>query len=86
MRCVREGAVQCNETDWEKHVSLFYLFVSVSPLPQRQVLPYSPSGTKWMAGSAVEVQWAITYNHGGGYQYVVIAAWLYSIAVLHVYK
>ena len=29
-----------------------------------RVLPYSPSGTKWMAGSAVEVSWAITYNHG----------------------
>lgn len=34
-----------------------------------KVLPYSPSGTKWMAGSAVEVSWAVTYNHGGGYQY-----------------
>jgi hypothetical protein len=34
-----------------------------------KVLPYAPSGTKWMAGSAVEVGWAITYNHGGGYQY-----------------
>ena len=34
-----------------------------------KVLPYSPSGTKWMVGTAVEVSWAITYNHGGGYQY-----------------
>jgi hypothetical protein len=25
-----------------------------------KVLPYAPSGTKWMAGSAVEVGWAIT--------------------------
>ena len=31
-----------------------------------KVLPYAPSGTKWMAGSAVEVGWAIRYNHGGG--------------------
>ena len=30
-----------------------------------QVLPYAPSGTKWMADSQVEVGWAITYNHGG---------------------
>jgi hypothetical protein len=29
------------------------------------VLPYAPAGTKWMAGSSVEVGWAITYNHGG---------------------
>ena len=34
-----------------------------------RVLPYSPSGTKWMAGSSVEVGFGITYNHGGGYQY-----------------
>lgn len=34
-----------------------------------KVLPYAPSGTKWMAGSSVEVGWAIRYNHGGGYQY-----------------
>ena len=33
-----------------------------------KVLPYSPSGTKWLAGSSVEVGWAIRYNHGGGYQ------------------
>ena len=26
------------------------------------VLPYAPSGTKWMAGSSVEVGWAITYK------------------------
>ena len=31
-----------------------------------KVLPYAPSGTKWMAGSSVEVGWAIRYNHGGG--------------------
>jgi hypothetical protein len=30
-----------------------------------KVLPYAPAGTKWMAGSPVEVGWAITYNHGG---------------------
>merc|ERR1712216_382565 len=34
-----------------------------------EVLPYSPSGTVWIAGSSVEVGWAIRYNHGGGYQY-----------------
>ena len=34
-----------------------------------QALPYAPSGTKWIAGEAVEVGWAIRYNHGGGYQY-----------------
>jgi hypothetical protein len=34
-----------------------------------RVLPYAPSGTKWVAGSTVEVGWAIRYNHGGGYQY-----------------
>lgn len=34
-----------------------------------EVLPYAPSGTVWLAGSSVEVGWAIRYNHGGGYQY-----------------
>jgi len=33
------------------------------------VLPRAPSGTVWRAGDAVEVQWGIRYNHGGGYQY-----------------
>merc|ERR1712048_323222 len=28
-----------------------------------------PSGTTWVAGSVVEVSWAIEANHGGGYQY-----------------
>ena len=43
------------------------------------VLPYAPSGTKWLAGTAVEVGWAITYNHGGGCApcpYAVRLAWL----------
>lgn len=31
-----------------------------------KVLPYAPSGTRWLVGSKVEVGWAITYNHGGG--------------------
>jgi hypothetical protein len=34
-----------------------------------KVLPYAPSGTKWMVGEGVEVGFGITYNHGGGYQY-----------------
>lgn len=34
-----------------------------------KVLTPAPSGTIWMAGSAVEVSWGIRYNHGGGYQY-----------------
>lgn len=34
-----------------------------------EVLPYSPSGTKYWAGSWVQVGWGIRYNHGGGYQY-----------------
>ena len=32
-------------------------------------LPAAPSGTVWVAGSSVEVAWAIHANHGGGYQY-----------------
>ena len=28
------------------------------------VLPYAPSGTKWIAGESAEVGWGIRYNHG----------------------
>jgi len=33
------------------------------------VLPYSPSGTTWRAGSVVKAAWTIKANHGGGYQW-----------------
>ena len=29
-----------------------------------KVLPYSPMGVQWKRGSAVQVKWAIRYNHG----------------------
>jgi len=32
-------------------------------------LPNLPSGTVWKSGTEVNVSWAITANHGGGYQY-----------------
>merc|ERR1712212_1073597 len=32
-------------------------------------LPKMPTGTVWKSGSEVNVSWAITANHGGGYQY-----------------
>jgi len=32
-------------------------------------LPSLPSGTVWKSGTEVNVSWAITANHGGGYQY-----------------
>jgi len=38
------------------------------------VLPKSPSGTVWTAGSAVEVSWGVRANHGGGYQFRLCAA------------
>jgi len=34
-----------------------------------KVLRAMPTKTTWQAGSVVEVSWAITANHGGGYQY-----------------
>jgi len=33
------------------------------------VLPETPTGTVWKAGSKVEVAWTLQANHGGGYQY-----------------
>jgi len=37
------------------------------------VLPVTPSGTVWKAGSTVPVSWTIEANHGGGYQYRLAA-------------
>ena len=34
-----------------------------------RVLPPSPSGTVWTAGTVAEVAWGLRANHGGGYQY-----------------
>ena len=34
-----------------------------------RVLPHTPSGTTWKAGSTVEVAWTLQANHGGGYSY-----------------
>merc|ERR1712210_328185 len=32
-------------------------------------LPIMPTGTVWKSGTEVNVSWAVTANHGGGYQY-----------------
>lgn len=37
--------------------------------PDARTLPGNTVPTKWIAGKQVEVQWSITANHGGGYQY-----------------
>ena len=34
-----------------------------------KVLPYTPTGVQWKVGSTVNVSWALTANHAGGYQY-----------------
>jgi len=34
-----------------------------------QVLPKTPTGVQWTAGSAVELSWSIEANHAGGYLY-----------------
>jgi len=34
-----------------------------------KTLPVTSSGTKWTAGSTVEVAWTLQANHGGGYSY-----------------
>jgi len=37
--------------------------------PDGRSLPGNTRPTEWTAGEGVEVQWSITANHGGGYQY-----------------
>ena len=39
-----------------------------------EVLPETPTGTVWVAGSLVEVSWTMRTNHGGGYQWRIARA------------
>jgi len=34
-----------------------------------KILPKSPTGVKWKAGTTVEAKWSLRANHGGGYIY-----------------